>query len=168
MTTDKDGESKLKHSEITKAILDSFFKVYRTLGYGFLEKVYERAMIIELAKHGISALAQEPVKVYYEGTPVGDFFADLLVESCVAVELKACRTLVEDHVAQLVNYLRGTELEVGLVLNFGPKAGFRRVLFTNDRKQLSVTPTASFRVAPSNPCPPCSAPTDPSSEVSDG
>jgi GxxExxY protein len=125
----------LKHSEITDKILHVFFKkVYHTLGCGFLEKVYENAMALELRRMGMKVEQQAKIDVYYEGEVVGEYFADLLVEDSVIVELKAARTISDENEAQLLNYLRATPYEVGLLLNFGPKADFRRKAFDNHRK----------------------------------
>ena len=125
----------LKHSDITEKILHAFYKkVYHTLGYGFLEKVYENAMAIELRRTGLKVEQQAKIDVYYEGAVVGEYFADLLVEDSVIVELKAARNISDENEAQLLNYLRATPYEVGLLLNFGPKADFRRKAFDNHRK----------------------------------
>ena len=121
-----------KHSEITGLILKAFFKVYNTLGYGFLEKVYENAMLIELSNLGLKCSNQLPVEVFYDDQIVGDYTADILVEELVIVELKAIETLAPLHEAIIVNYLKGTELEVGLLLNFGPKPQYRRRVLTNE------------------------------------
>jgi len=119
-----------KHSDITDQIIKAFFTVYNSLGYGFLEKVYENAMLIELDKIGIEARSQVPVKVLYEGKEVGNYYADLLVEKMVIVELKSSEDLCEEHEAQLLNYLRATDVEVGLLLNFGKKPTFKRKVFS--------------------------------------
>jgi len=110
--------------------------VNNTLGYGFLEKVYENAMRIELQKMGYKVMQQKNIKVYYETEEVGDYYADLLVDDLVIVELKAADCLCEENEAQLINYLKATKIEVGLLLNFGKKAEFRRKIFSNDRKQI--------------------------------
>ena len=123
------------HSEITDKIIKAFYKVYNTLGYGFLEKVYENAMVIELKKSGFKVKQQQNIKVYYEEEVVGDYYADLIVNDAVIVELKASASICEEHKAQLLNYLRATDIEVGLLLNFGKKAEFERKIFTNDRKR---------------------------------
>jgi len=127
----------LKHSEITGKVIKAFYKVYNTLGYGFLEKVYENAMLIELKKMGLKCSNQMPVIVYYDDLIVGDFVADILVEELVIVELKAIEALAPIHETKLVNYLKATELEVGLLLNFGPKPVFKRRILTQEylRKQ---------------------------------
>jgi GxxExxY protein len=122
------------HEELTGAIIGVFYHVYHELGYGFLESVYERAMIVGLRKLGLRVERQVRTHVYYEGQVVGVFFADLLVEDRVSVELKARRTLDPSHEAQLLNHLRSTTIELGLLLHFGPKASFRRLILTNERK----------------------------------
>ena len=125
----------LKHKEITDKILHAFFKVvYPALGFGFLEKVYENAMVIALRQMGLKVEQQVKIVVYFAGQIVGEYFADLVVEGCVIVELKAVQTLLEEHDAQLLNYLRATEYEVGILLNFGPQPRFRRKVFDNERK----------------------------------
>ena len=105
------------HSETTDLILKAFYKVYNTLGYGFLEKVYENALLIELKKMGLNATKQVPIKVYYKDEMVGDYYADIIVED------------------QLINYLKATNIEVGLLLNFGKKPQFSRKIFTNKETQ---------------------------------
>ncbi len=110
------------HKDVTSIIIQSFYKVYNTLGYGFLEKVYENAMRIELKKLGMSVEQQKNIKVYYDSEQVGDYFADLLVNDLVIVELKAAENLCEEHETQLLNYLKATDIEVGLLLNFGKKS----------------------------------------------
>ena len=127
-------DEKLLHSEITDLIIKAYYHVYNTLGYGFLEKVYENALLLTLRKWGLTVAQQVPVKVYFEGDQVGDYFADLIVGDCVIIELKAANGIDEAHEAQLLNYLRATDKEVGLLLNFGPKAEFRRKVFANERK----------------------------------
>jgi GxxExxY protein len=124
------------HKELTSKIIQAFYKVYNTLGYGFLEKVYENAMRIELLKMGISVEQQKNIKVYYESEMVGDYFADLLIEELVIVELKAAENICEEHEAQLLNYLKATDIEVGLLLNFGKIPEVRRKIFMNKNKKL--------------------------------
>lgn len=126
----------LKHSEITGKIIKSFYKVYNALGYGFLEKVYENALVLELEQMQLNVLQQAPIKVFYNEREVGEYFADLIVESCVIIELKAVTTLTEIHEARLLNYLKATQIEVGLLLNFGAKAEYKRKVFDNNRKSL--------------------------------
>ena len=125
------------HSDITGQIINAFYKVYNTLGSGFLEKVYENALVIELNSMGLHAIQQKSIKVYYEGQKVGDYFADIIVNNQVILETKAARCLEGSHKAQLINYLKATDKEIGLLLNFGEKPDFKRVIFTNDRKNLN-------------------------------
>ena len=122
------------HEEITSQILAAFYAVYNQLGYSFLERVYENALIIELQKRGLKVLQQTAIQVCYEGQVVGEYFADLLVEDLVVVELKAVEQIIKAHENQLVNYLKASNLEVGLILNFGPEPKFRRKVFPNNRK----------------------------------
>jgi GxxExxY protein len=124
----------LKHGDITERIVQAFYRVYNVLGHGFLEKVYENALSVELRKRGLRVQQQAPIKVYYEGEEVGDYFADLLVEDCVIVELKAAEALADEHHAQLINYLKATTIEVGLLVNFGPKPELKRKIFEEARK----------------------------------
>jgi GxxExxY protein len=124
----------MKHQEITSDILKSFYTVYNTLGYGFLEKGYENALFHELVNQGFRCRKQAPIKVMYRDIPVGDYYADIIVEEKIILELKAAECLIEEHEFQLVNYLKATNIEVGLLLNFGKKPEFKRKIFSNDRK----------------------------------
>jgi GxxExxY protein len=132
------AEENYKHTEVTGKIINAFFNVYNKLGYGFLEKVYENAMVVELEKMGLNVQVQQPIKVYYESREVGLYFSDLLVEDCVIVELKAANTLCEEHEAQLINYLKATEIEIGLLMNFGKEAQFKKKAFSNEFKDMPV------------------------------
>jgi len=133
------ADNQLTYTELTDKILHAFFKkVYHRLGYGFLEKVYENALASELRRMGLKVEQQMRIDVFYEGAVVGQYFADLLVESCIIIELKATQQILASHEAQLLNYLRATSYEVGLLLNFGPKPEFRRKVFANSRKS-SIT-----------------------------
>ena len=123
-------EMDLLHKDLTDLIIRAFYKVYNELGYGFLEKVYENALIIELNKLGLSVDQQVRVKVYYDKNAVGFYIADLLVESSVIVEIKAAESLGYDHECQLINYLKASKIEVGLLLNFGKKPSFKRKVFS--------------------------------------
>jgi GxxExxY protein len=123
-----------KHSDLTQAIIGSFYLVYNRLGYGFNEKVYENALKIELELQGFIVEQQKPVNVYYNGHMVGEYYADLVVNEVVILELKAARELLQENEAQLLNYLKATEMEVGLLLNFGPKPQHIRKIYDNDRK----------------------------------
>ena len=127
---------RLKHKELTEAIIGVFYDVYNELGHGFLESVYERAFDVALTAKGLEVLRQIDVPVWFRGQKVGDFVADILVNKCLLLELKAARTLDTAHEAQLLYYLRATEIEVGLLFNFGIKPEFRRLVFENSRKQV--------------------------------
>src|SRR5690554_6587061 len=122
------------HSDITEKIINAFFKVYNTLGYGFLEKVYENAMFIELKNFGLYVEKQKRIQVSYYDKIVGDYSADLIVNNQVIIELKAAESLCEEHEYQLINYLKATEIEVGLLLNFGKKPEFKRKIFSNTKQ----------------------------------
>lgn len=122
------------NKELTEKIIGVFYKVYNKLGYGFLEKVYENAMMIEFEKESIPAVSQSPINVIYDSQVIGENYADILVDDKIIVEIKANRALSEDHQAQLLNYLRATDIEVGLLLNFGPKPQVRRKAFDDSRK----------------------------------
>ena len=124
----------LLYDKLTSEIISAFYKVYNDLGYGFLEKVYENALKIELIKKGLVVEQQKPIKVFYESFIVGEYFADLLVNDCIIIELKASEHLCDEHEAQLINYLKATNIEVGLLLNFGRKPEIKRKIFTNDLK----------------------------------
>jgi GxxExxY protein len=130
-----ESQIELKHKEITDAILHAFFKVvYPQLGYGFLEKVYENALLIALSSAGLKVEQQAKIEVNFQEHVVGEYFADLLVQDRVIVEVKAAGRIAREHEAQLLNYLRATPYEVGLLLNFGPKPDFRRKVFDNELK----------------------------------
>jgi len=124
----------LLHEELTNAIIKTFYEVYNELGYGFLEKVYQNSLYLELKNKGYKVEAQKKILVYYKGVEVGEYFADLLVEDLIILELKATDCIVKDFENQILNYLRGTDCEVGLLLNFGKKPEFRRKIFENNRK----------------------------------
>ena len=126
--------SAIKHRELTDKIIGVFYEVYNELGRGFLESVYAGAMAIALSQAGLQVEREHPLKVTFRGHVVGDFRADLIVERAVILELKAATAIDSGHEAQLLNYLRATEIEVGLVLNFGPKPQFKRMAFENSRK----------------------------------
>ena len=123
------------YKEKTDLIINAFYKVYNRLGYGFLERVYHNSFIVELQKNGFDIKSEYPIKVTYEGVEVGDYFADIIVDNCLIIEVKATKMLQEEHEFQLINYLKATEMEVGLLFNFGRMPSFKRKLFTNDRKK---------------------------------
>ncbi len=124
----------LKHGLVTDKILRVFYEVYNELGHGFLESVYHRSLVVALETVGLNVCSRIRIPVWFRGTQVGQFEADILVENCVLLELKAVRTLDSSHRAQLLNYLRATDVEVGLLLNFGEKPEFKRVILDNLRK----------------------------------
>jgi GxxExxY protein len=121
-----------KHSELTEIIIKAFFNVYNSLGYGFLEKVYENSMMIELKSLGLDCEKQKPISVFYKHLNVGEYFADIIVENKVIIELKAAEGIIEEHEAQLLNYLKATNIEVGLLFNFGKQPQFKRQIFENE------------------------------------
>jgi GxxExxY protein len=122
--------------ELSNKVIHCFYKVYNTLGYGFLEKVYENALYLELINNGISCRKQFPIKVFYNEVIVGEYYADIIVEDSIIIELKAAESLAIQHEYQLVNYLKATQIELGILLNFGKEPKFVRKIFTNDRKSL--------------------------------
>ena len=125
----------LKHAALTERIIRIFYQVYNELGFGFLEAVYENATAIALVEAGIKAVQQAPIPVYFRGRQVGDYRCDLLVEDKVILELKAVKAITPEHQAQALHYLRATEIEVALILNFGERPDFKRLVFDNDRKR---------------------------------
>lgn len=125
------------YNDLSEKIIGCAYKVFNSLGTGFLEKVYENALMKELTNSGLRVLQQHPIKVYYEGTIVGDYIADILVEKKIIVEVKAVSELSKVHETQLVNYLKATGLKVGLLINFGSEIGIRRkVLYTREERDL--------------------------------
>lgn len=131
MDTDTHG---LRHEEITERIIKTFYEVYNELGFGFLESVYQASLIIAMRSASLKVCSPVEIPVRFRGTLVGKFEGDVLVENVVLLELKSVRTLAQSHYAQLLNYLRATEIEVGMLLNFGPRPEFKRLLFDNERK----------------------------------
>ena len=127
-------QTEAKHKDLTHQIIQAFYTVYNTLGYGFLEKVYENALAIELRALGLKVEQQARIAVYYAGQVVGEYYADLLINDTVILELKATRTIAPEHEAQLLNYLKATPYEVGLILNFGPEPEIKRKTYDNKRK----------------------------------
>ena len=124
----------MKQHLLTEDIIKVFYRVYNTLGYGFLEKVYENSMMIEFQKEGLHAVQQSPIDVTYENEIVGQYFADIIVDEKIIVEIKAKKCLLPEDTAQLLNYLKATDKEVGLLLNFGPKPEVSRKVFDNSKK----------------------------------
>ncbi|MDY0198287.1 MAG: GxxExxY protein [Tenuifilaceae bacterium] len=122
------------HKELSQQIIGVFYDVYNTLGYGFLEKVYENAFLHELKIIGLNANPQVPIEVFYKGIRVGQYYADLVIEDKIIIELKAAESLCEAHEFQLLNYLKATNMEVGLLFNFGRKPEFKRLVYTKSFK----------------------------------
>lgn len=133
MNTDKRG---FLHGQVTEKILGAFFDVYNELGFGFVESVYVQSLAIDLRTQGVQVDREMSVPVWFRNQLVGAFRADMVVEKVVIVEVKAGRTLEPSHECQLLNYLRATEIEVGLLLNFGPRPQFKRLIFDNERKKI--------------------------------
>src|SRR3990172_5382479 len=127
-----------KHSDLTEQIIGAFYVVYSALGYGFLENVYVKALMIELKKRRLNVRDEFPIHVYYDSQLVGEYFADLVVNELVILEIKAAKALANEHEAQLLNYLKATPYEVGLLLNFGPKPETKSRSFDNTRKEWYV------------------------------
>jgi GxxExxY protein len=133
----------LKHSELTEKILGVFYDVYNELGHGFFESAYAEALAVALEESGLSAVREVPVPVWFRSRKVGQYYADFVVGGIVSLELKAARTLEPAHEAPLLHYLCATEVEVGLLLNFGPSPQFRRLLCDNERKKIRENPCES-------------------------
>lgn len=136
----------MKHKELTDKIIGVFYEVYNELGHGFLESVYEKAMVIAFQEKGIRIERQVEVPVWFHGQQAGIFYADLSVEELVIIELKAARTLDSSHEAQLLNYPRATEIEIGLLLNFGIRPEIRRRIYDNPRKEIRADPCSSVAI----------------------
>ena len=134
------GPIGLQHGELTEKIIGVFYDVYNELGYGFLESVYEESLVIALLETCLKVERQLAIPVWFRGHQVGQFRGDILVEGRVLLELKSTRTLEAAHEAQLLHYLKSTEIEIGLLLNFGSRPQFRRLLFDNHRKKIRENP----------------------------
>jgi GxxExxY protein len=126
--------NEFKHKELSEILIGIFYDVYNALGYGFLEKVYENSFALELDNFGIPYKVQEPIEVFYKGLQVGFYKADIVVDDKIIIELKAAESLCEENECQLLNYLRATNIEVGLLFNFGKTAQFKRLVYSNSRK----------------------------------
>ena len=124
----------LLHQPITNTILKVYYEVYNELGHGFLEKVYQNAMYFELKARGLKVESQKEIKVYFKQQLVGEYYSDLIVENKVIIELKATEVLMNAHVAQTINYLKATPIEIGMLLNFGAEPEFKRLIYTNNKK----------------------------------
>jgi GxxExxY protein len=141
MNTDQNQQraKPMKHEEVTKQIIAAFYHVYNALGWGFLEKVYHNALKHELEKRGLKVESQARFEVYYDGLPIGEFFTDLLIEGRVILELKSAEGIAPEHEAQLLNHLRASGIDVGLVLNFGPKPQIKRKIYDTARRTVSTS-----------------------------
>jgi GxxExxY protein len=128
-------EKEIKYKTLTESIIKTFYDVYNELGYGFLEKVYQNSMYLELKSRGFEVEPFRKIKVFYKGIEVGEYFPDLIVNNLVILELKAADCIVEEFENQILNYLRATDIEVGLLLNFGKKPEIKRKVFDNDLKK---------------------------------
>lgn len=129
----------MKHEKLTEQIIKAFYNVYNALGYGFLEKVYENAMHLELMEMGLKVSRQKKILVHFKQQVVGDYCTDMTIEDVIICELKAFESLSEENEVQLINYLKATNIEVGLLLNFGKKPEIRRKIYDNDKKAWSTT-----------------------------
>lgn len=136
-------QARLRHAVLTEKIIGIFYDVYNELGYGFLESIYHGSLVIALRETGLAVGEQIRIPVWFRNHKVGEFRADMLIENSVLLELKSTRVLEPAHEAQLLHYLKSTEIEVRLLLNFGPRPQFRRLLFDNDRKQIRGNPCES-------------------------
>jgi GxxExxY protein len=137
------AEVVLKHAGLTEKIIGVFYDVYNELGYGFLECVYEESLVIAFQQAGLAANRQVPLPVWFRGHKVGEFRADMMVENSVLLELKSARSLEPAREAQLLHYLKSTDVEIGMLLNFGARPQFRRLIFDNDRKKIRENPWKS-------------------------
>ena len=126
----------LIHEELSATILGAFYEVYHQLGYGFLEKVYQNALFFELKGRGLDVVPQKRCPVFYKGREVGEYYSDMIVNELIILELKACDKIVGEHISQLQNYLKASDIELGFILNFGPKPQFFRKVFSNTLKHI--------------------------------
>jgi len=129
-----EDDSSYKHSALTELIIWTFYDVYNELGFGFLQSVYRNSLRLDLVEKGVEVAQEVPVAVLFRGQNVGDFRADLVVNGVILLELKTAEAVIAAHESQVINYLRATSLELGLILNFGPKPQVRRLLLDNIRK----------------------------------
>jgi GxxExxY protein len=123
-----------KHSELSDKVIKVFYEVHNELGYGFSEKIYLKAFKIALQAIGLKVDDQAPINVYFRGQLISELYADLVVNDLIMLELKSASQIIDEHEAQLLNYLKSTKIEVGYVMNFGKSATFKRKVFDNDRK----------------------------------
>jgi GxxExxY protein len=133
----------LKYADVSEKIIGAFYDVYNELGHGFLESIYEESMLIALRQLGLNVNRQVPIPVWFRGQKVGDFRADVCVDHCVLLELKCAKNLDPAHEAQILHYPKSTDIEIGMLLNFGLKPQFRRLIFDNERKKIRQNPRKS-------------------------
>jgi GxxExxY protein len=136
----------MKHQDITNKIIEAFYKVYNALGYGFLERVYKNALYYELIEMGFKVDMEQRILVYYKTHVVGDYSSDLLVEDVIICELKTSESLQEGDENQLINYLKATNIEVGLLLNFGKKPQVKRKIYDNEKKSWRTITTREIGI----------------------
>ena len=154
---DEDRTIRGRHDDLTQQIIGVFYDVYNELGPGFLESVYREAMRMALSQAGLRIATEVPISVHFRGTVIGIFRADLIANDSVLIELKTCGALLQEHESQVLNYLKATEIEVALLMNFGPKARFKRLVMDNSLKKsrlksvesvfIGVKPLAAAEVA---------------------
>ncbi len=138
------GEFQGEHAQLTERIIAVFYAVANELGFGFVESVYRRSMAIALRQAGLKAQEEAPVRVLFRGQDVGTYYADIVVEDLIILELKSAEEITKTYELQLLHYLRSSNMEVGLVLAFGQRAKFRRVVMSNDRKSPNRLPGPSL------------------------
>lgn len=136
----------MKHKELTAKIIECAYKMHNTLGFGFLESVYQNALVLELEKNGLQARKEVPIKVRYEEKIVGEFVADIVVEDKVILELKSVKEIHPAHEAQLTNYLKATGIEVGLIINFGESVQVKRRVFSPAYNETSRSGDSEARI----------------------
>lgn len=134
----QESQISLKHADLTERVIGIFYDVYNELGHGFLESVYRNAMQLALEGAGLKVSCEVQIPVWFRGHNIGDFRADLIVADVLLLELKTAANIDRSHEAQALNYLRATSVELALLLNFGPKPQFRRLVFENERKKIRV------------------------------
>ena len=134
----------MEKSDLTEIIINRFFKVYTYLGFGFLEKVYQNALALELERAGLKVELQKDILVYYQDTIVGAYVADIVVNDCIILELKAVEEFSDAHIRQIKNYLKASRMEIGLLMNFGKKPEFKRCYYSNQNKAFTITEESSI------------------------
>ena len=133
----------MKHEALTEQLIGVYYTIYNELGTGFLESIYQKAFAVVLGEKGLRFQEQAPIEVVFHGVPLGDFKADLLVESSVLIELKAAKSLEDAHERQVLNYLKATKIEVALLFNFSPRPQVRRLVLDNELKAAKSAATSA-------------------------